>query len=882
MNRVNRLLYDISLSSHIWVTGELTSNNESSFIYFRGIDPLTDWAIPLLERYIINATEDFSWKNFSNNSVVLSEYIANLIGLQIGDNFTIVFQQDDNRIRTNLTLTAIYDIPKIIHIPAEGLSFHPAFINIKFLQKVLNVTDLFNAITVKVYMDAISLDDYRVEVYVVLSTLAEIIASRANNVLIYLCMGDNVDTIGSYNSSVIAYGIPLKYELLRSIDEYYFRVTDEIIELMLVSSIFIATIMVYTISTYYIKKREREYSILRVLGVSKNVVKGMIVNELMFIGALGIIIGFLITPIFVYLFYYVYHMFYEWAPTISLDIVWSCIDKLVQNVLFIFGITYIIGKIIAYIGTPKNIIQSIQEKKVVLIEVFEIGGKKKKLAIFSLAFMIIYPILSSFRNVRNKLIQDILAPIVFPNQFIGGILFIVLNFWIPVIAVLLYIALAKIFHNLDLRHFPLLKFNMAYIMYGDRRKIYSFIILALLLSFSIILYHHSSKIRVQEELKYEQIINGLYQLEGYSYAYTPEIATKIMELKHVTHVAAFYREFFSTAFMGAVLVNAVIWQDVSSRSYSIGPGGLMVYLIDANTFVSLWELVLTEDMIISGEKNWTKIRNLMTSKENNFIIISEALALDYNITIRTSFDLVIQETPLDLWHTIPNVTILSVLKNEFPLLEWDCHSDYPIIMDYHHFYKFYNESFSECRFLIGTERNNINDTEILIKNAYPHMIIYNRVAEAITDLKNAESFSLLLISMSLFPPLVAMLGYLLNYYFYMLERKKELGILVSMGTSYKDLFLLVLIDILFTHFVGLMIALIVDFIFLIYMPNVNFLIMGTNTNVIYGSFLVDIRSYPIFYALFITIVCVFITFLVSYAHLKSFLKDSVIPTLRNT
>lgn len=201
-------------------------------------------------------------------------------------------------------------------------------------------------------------------------------------------------------------------------------------------------------------------------------------------------------------------------------------------------------------------------------------------------------------------------------------------------------------------------------------------------------------------------------------------------------------------------------------------------------------------------------------------------------------------------------------------------------MDYHQFYYFYNEALPECHFLIGVERGNDEIVENALKNDFPNIILHNRATPVREELNKAKSFSLFLFSLSLLPLLIAMLGYLLNYYFYINDRRREFALLLSMGFSVKDLHLLIIVDIIFAHFTALITALIIDFIYVIYIPISTSFAWSESIEYIHSYYEMALSAYPILYAILLTFLICLVVVFIMYNYLRNFLKNATVESLR--
>ncbi len=116
-----------SIHKYIQKAGIAKSDETLHGIVFKGID--SDFKWDFFEQYILEGETLTIVDSLRTNNVVLSKYIANALGLKLGDSFGAYFIQDPPRMR-KLTVSGIYDTQ------LEELDKIFIFIDIKHLRRL--------------------------------------------------------------------------------------------------------------------------------------------------------------------------------------------------------------------------------------------------------------------------------------------------------------------------------------------------------------------------------------------------------------------------------------------------------------------------------------------------------------------------------------------------------------------------------------------------------------------------------------------------------------------------------------------------------------------------------------------------------------------------
>ncbi|MHA1469911.1 MAG: ABC transporter permease [Candidatus Asgardarchaeia archaeon] len=269
--------------------------------------------------------------------------------------------------------------------------------------------------------------------------------------------------------------------------------------------------------------------------------------------------------------------------------------------------------------------------------------------------------------------------------------------------------------------------------------------------------------------------------------------------------------------------------------------------------------------------------------QKNYIIISNKLADDFNLSVRSSFALKVRETPLlyDQWCEIPNVTVISIVSNYIEALENKGSGKRFIIMNYKLFFKYCKSEDEICYFLIGVQKGKDLEVKEKLSQKFPYLSVNSRVERARENLYDARRYSNFVASIVLVPLIFAFIGYLINTYFFLLDRRQEIGMLSVLGASNNDFRVSLFLDICLVNASAILSALVGDIVNTIIIPLIAFTMTEIDIGFIKSYFLNQLVSIPLTFAIELTLINIALSFAISLYLLNRIVIKNIVELLRN-
>src|SRR3989339_480476 len=131
---VNIAVFGIALGLAVMIlsAGIIKTTNNIQAIVLKGVDSKHDWTF--LQKCLIKGSVPTFQDTVKSNLILISEYIANLLQLNVDDNLTVYFVQDPPRMRQ-------FEVCGIYKTSIEDFDKSFALVDMRHLQKLNNWTD---------------------------------------------------------------------------------------------------------------------------------------------------------------------------------------------------------------------------------------------------------------------------------------------------------------------------------------------------------------------------------------------------------------------------------------------------------------------------------------------------------------------------------------------------------------------------------------------------------------------------------------------------------------------------------------------------------------------------------------------------------------------